>query len=109
MHHPVGETAVARRVPIVRIVRVEGHHHAAAAHMAPVTAGERLRAGLGHAERVALVTVPVVHVRGEMRVHRLDRHAVRAPVPGPVRGGAGHIPIVGRSSVQDPAVRTGHA
>jgi len=80
------------RVPVVRVVRVEGHDHAAGAHVPPVTAGEGLRAGLGHPEGIALVGVPVIHVRGEVRVHRLDRHAVRAPVPGPVV--PGHVPII---------------
>jgi hypothetical protein len=45
-----GESAAARGVTIVRIVGIERHHHAGAAHMAPAPAGERLRAGFGHAE-----------------------------------------------------------
>src|ERR1019366_5658198 len=60
VHHQVSEPAVARGVPVVRIVGVEDHHHAGPADVAAPAAGERLRAGFGDAERVALVTVPVI-------------------------------------------------
>jgi hypothetical protein len=104
--HPVGEPVLVARVPVVRIVGVEGHDQAGTAHVPAAAAGEGLGAGLGDAERVTLVTVPVVHVLREVRVHRLHRGGLRAPVPCPIAHES-HYPARGgsirsgyRSSVQ---------
>jgi hypothetical protein len=91
MHHPVGEAVRVGGMPVVRVVGVEQHDHAGTTDMAPVTAPEPLSACLGDADGVALVAMPVVDVRGEPGVHRLDREGPRAPVPDPVTG---HEPIL---------------
>src|SRR5689334_19824322 len=68
----------------MRIVGVEGHHQAGRTDVSGAAAGEPLCPGLGHAERVGLVAVPVVDVPAEMGVHRLEPAVRRSPVPRPV-------------------------
>ncbi|MEB3370798.1 hypothetical protein R4I43_25680 [Saccharopolyspora sp. S2-29] len=91
VHDQVGEAAVVRRVPVVRVLRVERHHHALRAGALSAPAAEGLRADLGAAERVRLVGVQVVAVVFEVRAHHLHRHSRRAPVGDPLLA---HAPIV---------------
>ena len=68
-------------VSVMRIVGVKGHHQAGRADVPGAPAGEPLRPGLGHPERVGLVAVPVVDVPAEMGVHRFEPAIRRPPVP----------------------------
>ena len=67
--------------PLVRVIRVEQHDYACRADVAAAAAAESLRSGLGHAERITVVAVPVIDVRREIEATTTTTGPPCRPLP----------------------------
>lgn len=71
--HPVAEPLAGGGAAVMRVIGIEDHHHPGRACVRGAAAREGLGTGFGDAERVSVVTVPVVHVLPEVGMHGFER------------------------------------